>query len=232
MSCICIIPARGGSKRIPKKNIKLFSGKPIIHYSIEAALNSNLFDTVMVSTDDDEIAQIALNAGAVVPFMRSAGNANDTAGTAAVLIEVLNQYATQQIKPDYACCLYATAPFVTPALMQDAFDLLVKENYDTVFPVVAFDYPVQRGLLLNNGLVSMREPEHATSRSQDLEPVYHDAGQFYFFTPGSLLQTGHLWAGKTGGLPLHSLLAQDLDTPEDWEAAEWKYQYAKNKGWL
>lgn len=232
MNSICIIPARGGSKRIPQKNIKPFLGKPIISYSVEAALESHLFDTVMVSTDDEEIAQTAINAGAVVPFMRSAENANDTAGTAAVLIEVLNRYAAQNIIPEYACCLYATAPFVTPALMRDTFDMLVEGKYDTVFPVVAFDYPVQRGLLLNNGLVSMREPGHAASRSQDLEPVYHDTGLFYFFTPTSLLQTGHLWAGKTGGLPLRSLLAQDIDSSEDWETAEWKYQYAKNKGWL
>lgn len=232
MSCICIIPARGGSKRIPHKNIKPFLDKPIIRYSIEAALESRLFDTVMVSTDDEDIAKVAMNAGAAVPFMRSAENANDTAGTAAVLIEVLNQYATQNIHPEYACCLYATAPFLTPALMQDAFDMLVEEHYDTVFPIVAFDYPVQRGLFLRNNEVTMCAPEHKHTRSQDLEPVYHDTGMFYFFRPQTLIQTEHLWDGRTGGIQLNSLLTQDIDTPEDWEVAEWKYSFAKSKGWI
>jgi pseudaminic acid cytidylyltransferase len=230
MNCICIIPARGGSKRIPQKNIRPFLGKPVINYSIEAAHLSHLFDMVMVSTDNDQIAETALGAGALVPFMRSIINANDEAGTAAVLIEVLQQYAEQGIIPKYACCLYAAAPFVTPALLKQAYQLFIKEDYDTVFPVIPFDYPVQRGLLLNDGIVNMRNPEYKNSRSQDLEQVYHDAGMFYFFKPESLLQTKHLWAGRTGGIPLSSLQAQDIDTPTDWEAAEWKYSFARKKG--
>jgi len=230
MSRICIIPARGGSKRIPQKNIKPFLGKPIIQYSIEAALSSELFDTIMVSTDDEQIAKTAIDAGASVPFLRSVGNANDIAGTAAVLIEVLQEYAKQYVFPTQACCLYPTAPFVTPVLLQTALELLVKEQYDTVFPVVTFDHPVQRGLLLHNGEIKMREPEHKDSRSQDLEPVYHDAGMFYFFKPETLIKNKHLWAGKTGGIPLSSLQVQDIDNPSDWDSAQWKYNFAKSKG--
>lgn len=230
MNRICIIPARGGSKRIPHKNIKPFLGKPVIHYSVEAAIASKLFDTVMVSTDDEQIAATAIAAGAEVPFLRSAENANDFAGTAAVLIEVLEQYAAQGIEPEMACCLYPAAPFVTPALLQRAFDLFEKGDYDTVFPLLPFEYPVQRGLLIRDEAVTMREPQYKDSRSQDLVPVYHDAGMFYFFKPGTLQKTGHLWAGKTGGVPLNSLQAHDIDTPTDWDAAEWKYNFAQKKG--
>ena len=232
MNRICIIPARGGSKRIPQKNIKPFLGKPVIHYSVEAAITSKLFDMVMVSTDDEQIAATALAAGAEVPFLRSAENSDDFAGTAAVLTEVLKQYATQGIEPQVACCLYPAAPFVTPALLLQAFNLFQSGDYDCVFPLLPFDYPVQRGLWMRDGLVTMREPQYKESRSQDLEPVFHDAGMFYFFKPETLRKTGHIWTGKTGGIKLNSLQAQDIDTKEDWEAAEWKYSFAKQKGLL
>jgi pseudaminic acid cytidylyltransferase len=230
MSSICIIPARGGSKRIPQKNIRPFLGKPVIHYSIEAAISSKLFDTVMVSTDNEEIAETAIAVGAEVPFLRSALNANDEAGTAAVLNEVMGQYELLGIKAVTACCLYAAAPFVTSLLLQQAFELFSTGGFDTVFPVIPFDYPVQRGLFFRENEIKMREPEYKDSRSQDLEAIYHDAGMFYFFKPETLKKTGHLWAGKTGALRLNSLQAQDIDNPTDWEAAEWKYSFARNKG--
>lgn len=229
MNSICIIPARGGSKRIPQKNIRPFLGKPVIQYSVESAIKSGLFDMVMVSTDDEQIAATAIAAGAEVPFLRSAETAGDTAGTAEVLIEVLNQFSKQGKQPGTACCLYAAAPFVNAKLLQEAHELFTRENFDTVFPVQAFDYPVQRGLLVRNGEVAMREPEHLNTRSQDLEKVYHDTGMFYFFKTAPLLATGHLWKGRTGVIKLTAMQAQDIDTPEDWEVAEWKYRYMQEK---
>lgn len=177
-SSIAIITARGGSKRIPRKNIKEFCGKPIIEYSIEAALQSGLFEEVMVSTDDVEIAKIAQAAGAQVPFMRSSANAGDYAGTDDVLMEVLLAYREQGREFDTFCCIYPTAPFVTAQKLQKAMGLL--EQADSVMPVVAFSFPPQRCMILNEaGELRMKWPEHARTRSQDLEPYYHDCGQFY-----------------------------------------------------
>lgn len=222
-SSIAIITARGGSKRIPRKNIKEFCGKPIIEYSIEAALQSGLFEEVMVSTDDAEIAKIAQAAGAQVPFMRSSANAGDYAGTDDVLMEVLLAYRELGREFDTFCCIYPTAPFVTAQKLQKAMGLL--EQADSVMPVVAFSFPPQRCMILNEaGELRMKWPEHARTRSQDLEPYYHDCGQFY------CCRTAPFMEYKTTDLPhmvpmiMSELEVQDIDNQEDWEIAELKYR--------
>lgn len=225
MKNLAIIPARGGSKRIPKKNIRDFLGKPIIAYSIEIALNSKLFDEVMVSTDDDEIAQIAVNCGAKVPFRRSERNASDFASTTAVLLEVLNKYETELKKPfTYGCCIYPTAPLLKKETLKEAFSKLRNEKYNTVIPVVEYSYPVQRALKINNNLLEYAFPEFASARSQDLEKMYMDSGQFYFFKTSSLLKNKKLRKGRVGCVILNQSEVQDIDTIEDWKMAEIKFQ--------
>ena len=222
MKTICIIPARGGSKRIPRKNIKDFLGKPIIAYSIEAALQSNLFDEVMVSTDDAEIAAVAMQYGAKVPFMRSANTANDFASTEDVLREVLKRYEELGQRFDLLCCLYATAPFVNPENLQKCYSF-IGENYDASFTMVRYSYPIQRALRIQDGLIKMRESQYVEARSQDLEPIFHDAGQFYF-TLVKDIETLELWTDHTYGFELSELMVQDLDTEIDWKLAEMKYK--------
>lgn len=223
MGSIAIITARGGSKRIPRKNVKLFCGKPIITYSIEAALKSGLFEEVMVSTEDEEIARIAREAGAQVPFMRSSESAGDYASTDDVLLEVLAAYKERGREFDSFCCLYPTAPFVTAEKLRTAMGLLGKA--DSVMPVVPFSFPPQRCMVLNGeGELRMKWPEHAKTRSQDLEPYYHDCGQFYCCRTAPFLEC------KTTDLPhmvpmiMSELEVQDIDNPDDWEIAELKYQ--------
>lgn len=223
MKNIAIIPARGGSKRIPRKNIKSFMGKPIIAYSIEAALQSGLFEEVMVSTDDDEIAGIARECGAKVPFMRSAETSNDYAGTADVILEVLEMYEMLGRKFDTVCCIYPTAPFVTLDRLTEAYSKLT-EGIDSVFTCVAYSYPVQRSLHIVDERISLVYPEYATSRSQDLEPFYHDAGQFYVIRTTAFNQEKTFWGQNTVGLILSELEVQDLDTLTDWTLAEMKYK--------
>ena len=225
MSNICIIPARGGSKRIPRKNIKPFLGKPIIAYSIEAALESHLFDVVMVSTDDKEIAETAIKFGAEVPFMRSKETANDFATTADVLHEVLREYAVRGMEFDFMCCLYATAPFVSAQRLAEAFEMMKQKGYDRVFPVVQFSYPIQRCFVIgDDGCVVRKWPEYELSRSQDLEPTYHDAGQIYFHNLKSFLDGKK---DKSAGIILSELEVQDLDTETDWRIAEMKCTITK-----
>lgn len=179
MKNIAIIPARGGSKRIPRKNIKPFMGKPIIAYSIEAALQSGLFDEVMVSTDDEEIAEIARRYGAKIPFIRSKENANDYAGLADVIDEVIKNYSLSGVSYDNWCCLLATAPFVTPSLLNDSYHLFITGGFDTLRPVIRFSYPIQRAFRMDNdGMVSFINPEYISTRTQDLETAFHDAGLF------------------------------------------------------
>lgn len=223
MKNICIIPARGGSKRIPRKNIKDFLGKPIIAYSIEAALKSDLFDEVMVSTDDEEIAAIARQYGASVPFMRSAETANDYATTADVLLEVLAKYRELGKEFDTLCCLYATAPFVKTERLRECYDLM-RDDIDSSFTVVEYSYPIQRSLVCHEKLIWMAYPEYKNSRSQDLLKHYHDAGQFYFSTVKNLIENKSLWGEHTAPLVLSELEVQDLDTMTDWQLAEMKYK--------
>lgn len=224
MSCIAIIPARGGSKRIPRKNIRNFVGKPILAYSIAAALDSALFDEVMVSTDDGEIADVARQAGADVPFFRSSETSSDTATTADVLDEVLKEFRRRGSCFDYACCLYPTAPFVTAGRLKEAYGLLRESDAGTVLPVVQFGYPIQRALKIDNGFLKMIWPEHTSSRSQDLIPAYHDSGQFYFFKTATFLASRTLFGTHTVPLVLPESEVQDIDTEEDWKIAEMKYE--------
>lgn len=223
MKNIAIIPARGGSKRIPRKNIKPFMGKPIIAYSIEAALQSGLFDEVMVSTDDEEITEIAREYGAKVPFMRSADTSNDYAGTVDVILEVLKMYKEQGNEFDTICCIYSTAPFVTSDRLVGAYSKLT-DGIDSVFTCVPYSYPIQRSLRFVDGKIGMVYPEYADSRSQDLEPIYHDAGQFYVANTISFIQEHTFWGKNTVGLILSELEVQDLDTLTDWKLAEMKYK--------
>ena len=225
MKRLAIIPARGGSKRIPRKNVKPFLGKPVIAYSIEAALDSGLFDEVMVSTDDEEIAATARDLGAEVPFLRSAETADDFATTLDVILEVVDAYRKRGEEVEEACCIYATAPFVTAARLREAAALRRAQDLDCVFPVLRFGFPIQRALRLSaTNTVEMFSPEHLTTRSQDLEPAFHDAGMFYFFAVARIRPAGKLWTDNTGCLLLPELEAHDIDTPEDWEVAEFKYR--------
>jgi N-acylneuraminate cytidylyltransferase len=224
MPNIAIIPARGGSKRIPKKNIRLFCGKPIIAYSIETALNCSLFDEVMVSTDDADIADIARQHGAKVPFMRCVENANDFAGTADVLIEVLEEYAKLDLHFEWGCCIYPTAPLIKGKHLKIGLKELKSHSFDTVFPVIPFSYPVWRGLSrVPSGKTEMIWPEHLHSRSQDLPEVYHDAGQWYWFKTKTLINQKKLFTQNTGSLVLDEMEVQDIDNLSDWKLAEMKY---------
>lgn len=224
MNNICIIPARGGSKRILRKNIKHFLGKPIIAYSIETALNSGLFKEVMVSTDDEHIAAIAREHGAKVPFMRSAENSDDYATTKDVIIEVLQSYQQLEIFFDRVCCLYPTAPFVSISTLKESLSLLKTEKYDTVFPISPFGAPIQRALKVENGKVMMFQPENKNKRSQDLTPAYHDAGQFYWLDIPTFLQDREIFSSNSGAIVLEEIQVQDIDTPVDWQIAELKYR--------
>lgn len=225
---IAIITARGGSKRIPKKNIKDFYGKPILYYSIEAALNAQIFDEIMVSTDSEEIAEIAKRAGAKVPFLRSEKNSNDFATTADVIMEVLDNYKKIGKEFDTICCIYPTAPFVTAKKLQKAMELLEERKAKKVLPVVAFSYPPQRAYIADGNYIRMREPENANKRSQDLEVMYHDCGQFYGYDVKSFFQTkGQIWDDVVPIIIPESEV-QDIDYEEDWKIAELKYQIMIN----
>ena len=230
MSSLAIIPARGGSKRIPKKNIKPFLGKPIIAYSIECAIQSRLFDKVIVSTDDSEIAEISQNYGAEVPFLRSEKNADDHATTVDVIKEVLlrlNEFGNQY---ENCCCIYPTAPFVSVSRLNEAFELMNRNNYDVVLPVQKYSFPIQRAVKIHsNKKVSMFYSEHADSRSQDLEDSFHDAGQFYFFKTGEMITNEKLWTNNTGAIIISEMEGQDIDNFEDWKLAELKYEALKSK---
>ncbi|CCX89409.1 cMP-N-acetylneuraminic acid synthetase [Clostridium sp. CAG:590] len=219
---IAIITARGGSKRIPKKNIKDFCGKPIIAYSIEAAISSKLFDEVMVSTDSEEIAEIAKKYGASVPFMRSAETSNDYATTNDVLIEVFNEYKKRGQEFDIAVCIYPTAPFVTADKLKRAIDMVEKDGADAVTPVVQFSFPPQRAFIIRDNALEYQYPENASARSQDLEPIYHDCGQFYVMKPKNVMDG--IIIKKTTPIVMPESEVQDIDTVEDWKIAEMKYQ--------
>ncbi|WP_029032964.1 pseudaminic acid cytidylyltransferase [Salinimicrobium terrae] len=226
---LCIIPARGGSKRIPRKNIKSFMGKPIIAYSIEAALKSGLFEEVMVSTDDAEIAEIAEKYGAKIPFLRSKKNADDFSTTVDVLLEVVEEYEALGKKYNNICCIYPTAPFVTDIKLSEAFEKLSREKLDAVFPIIPFGYPIQRSYKIENNSLQFFFPEFEKSRSQDLEKAYHDAGQFYFANTAKLLVNKSIISNSTGGIIINEMEAQDIDTLEDWNLAEVKFKLMKKE---
>ena len=224
MRRLAVIPARGGSKRIPRKNINLFLGRPIIEYSIEAALQSGIFDEVMVSTDDEEIARIAEKAGAKVPFFRSKEAADDMATTARVLEEVITSYAEIGEHFDALCCIYPTAPFVTAQAIQTAMEMLEKEQADACIPIVKFSFPPQRCVVVQEGRLTPKWPENMNMRSQDLEPFYHDCGQFYCLNVTSFMAQKVLWMKDVVPYIQDELNVQDIDTLKDWEIAEMKYR--------
>ena len=224
MKTAAIITARGGSKRIPRKNIKEFCGKPILAYSIEAAFSAGVFDTVMVSTDDEEIAEVARQYGADIPFFRSEKTSNDYAVTSQVLAEVLEEYERRGEHYTEVCCIYPTAPFLTADRLKTAMELLEKTGADSVLPVVQFSFPPQRSVVLKDGYLKFKWPEHRNSRSQDLEPFYHDAGQFYCVNTASFAAQKVLVMEKTVPLVMSEMEIQDIDTEEDWKLAELKYR--------
>lgn len=230
MCKIAIITARGGSKRIPRKNIREFCGKPILAYSIEAAIESKLFDTVMVSTDDEEIAGIARQYGAEVPFYRSERTAGDFATTNDVLLEVLAEYEKRGEHYDMGCCIYPTAPFVTAEKLRDAMAQLETSDADTLIPVVSFSYPPQRAMIVRDGRLVFEYPQYLDSRSQDLEPHYHDVGQFYLFRTEAFLHNRKLMIGNILPYVVSELEVQDIDNPTDWEIAEIKYRFMREQG--
>jgi len=224
MHNLAIIPARGGSKRIPRKNIRDFLGKPIITYSIDAALGSGLFEEVMVSTDDKEIAEIAIKYGARVPFYRSDEASSDFATTMSVVKEVVSIYKRQFNKTfDLICCIYPTAPLIQVQHLKTGLDILLAKNFDSVFPVVAFGYPVWRGVeITDEGKTLMVWPEYQNSRSQDLKKIYHDAGQWYWMNMNQIDET--IFTKNTGSIVLSENEVQDIDNLTDWKLAEMKYK--------
>lgn len=229
MKKVAIITARGGSKRIPGKNIKDFLGKPIIAYSIDAALSCGLFDEVMVSTDSEAIAAVAKQYGASVPFMRSEKTSDDFSTTVDVLFEVIDTYKEHGVTFEKACCIYPTAPFVDGATLSKAYQHFIDNNFDSVFPVIRFDSPIQRALKVGaDHRISMFYPEHQRTRSQDLEPAFHDPGQFYWFRVDRLYVNKKLWAPNSGIIEISPMQGQDIDNPEDWKLAELKYSLINN----
>lgn len=229
MKTIAIITARGGSKRIPRKNVKAFLGRPILLYSVEAALKSGIFDEVMVSTEDEEIAAIARGAGAAVPFLRSDKTSNDYASTADVLEEVLEEYAKTGREFDAFCCIYPTAPFLTPQRLREGMALLQEKKADSIMPVVEFSFPPQRCLVVRGDKLVPKWPENMPKRSQDLEPYYHDCGQFYCVNTKAFLREKTILLTHMYPLFLSELEVQDIDNETDWKLAELKYQLLQEK---
>ena len=225
---IAIIPARGGSKRIPRKNIKDFLGKPIISYAIDAALTSKIFDTVMVSTDDEDIAEVSKKYGAEVPFIRRGDLSSDTAMTVPVLIDAVDYYKKNGKDFIYGCCIYPCSPLITPKLIKQGMEMLIGSEAGSVVPMVKFSYPPQRGFAIKNGKAAMMFPENYAARTQDLEPVYHDAGQFYCFRTNSMITENTVFCADTIPLVLDETCVQDIDTEEDWKIAEMKYKLFRN----
>ena len=224
---VAIITARGGSKRIPRKNVLPFLGKPIINYSIQAAIDAKCFSTVMVSTDDDEIAQISKECGAEVPFRRSKENSDDHSTTADVLREVILEYQKRGENYKYLCCIYPTAPFVTAARLDQGLDIMKRANAQALVSIVRFGFPIQRALhLTKDGLLEMLWPENRLTRSQDLEPTFHDAGQFYWLEVESFLKHHSLYLPVTIPMEIPETESQDIDSRMDWELAEIKYRMA------
>ena len=222
---ICVIPARGGSKRIPRKNIKEFNGKPIIAYSIEASLKSNCFSQVIVSTDDDEISEVAKKYGALVPFVRPDELSNDYAGTISVIKHAIEWMEDNNNYIENVCCLYATAPFIQSKIISKAYQQLQDSNSDYCFSVTSFSFPIQRAIKIVQGdKVNMFYPEHFNTRSQDLEEAYHDAGQFYWGKAQAFKDESPLFSEVATPYVLPRYLVQDIDTMEDWIRAETMYK--------
>jgi len=225
MANLAIIPARGGSQRIPRKNVKSFLGRPILEYPIAAALSAGIFDRVIVSTDDEEIATIAREAGAEVPFLRSSQNSSDTAGIATVVLEVLSEYRSKGIAIQNVACIYATAALLDGSRLNEAYKLFSEEDADAMIAILPYGHPIQRALKISSGHLAMAEPSNRTIRSQDLPPRYHDAGQFYL-AKASALEAAKAFLNCPKVIPfeLKREEAQDIDTMADWRLAELKYR--------
>jgi len=222
---LAIIPARGGSKRIPRKNIKDFCGKPMIAWSIEAAKNSGLFDHIIVSTDDGEIAEVSKQWGAEIPFMRPRELSDDFTGTGAVVKHAVEWSINNRSMPDYVCTIYATAPFIKPADLIKCLDLLIANASQIAFTVTSFPFPIQRAIkITDNGRLAMFQPEHYSTRSQDLELAYHDAGQFYWAKTDAVLNEVSAFSDQAVPLILPRHQVQDIDTLEDWSRAELMFE--------
>jgi pseudaminic acid cytidylyltransferase len=218
---IAVIPARGGSKRIPRKNIKLFSGKPIIAWSIQAAIRANIFDEVIVSTDDEEIADIAIKYGAAVPFLRPKILSDDYVGTNSVVKHAINYLNNEQVTIDYACCIYATAPFIHEDYIKQGLKILVEKKTKFAFSITTFPFSVQRALRLNQvNKIEPMWPEYILERSQDLEESFHDAGQFYWGSAEAFLNEDDMYFNNSAPVLMPRFLTQDIDTQEDWKQAE------------
>jgi len=225
---VAVIPARGGSKRIPRKNIKLFHGKPMIVWSIEAAIASKCFDHVIVSTDDKEIADIAQNAGAQIPFLRPTHLADDNTGTTPVISDAIEALNRLNVIPNYVCCIYATAPFLVPENLRIGLDKLINSDADYVFTVTRYPSPIQRALKIKDtGRLEMFQPDHFFTRSQDLEESFHDAGQFYWGRSNAWTNKSLIFSEKSIPIVLPSYQVQDIDTNEDWTRAEIMFEAFK-----
>ena len=230
---VAVIPARGGSKRIPGKNIKNFAGKPIISYSIEAAKKCGIFDRIIVSTDCDKIAEVSQSAGAEVPFARPSELSDDHTPTAPVLEHAVKWLESKGCSVKYLCCIYPTAPFVRSKDLIRGYELLIEDSISSVFSVTKFEFTIFRGLKINDeGFIEMFWPEHELTRSQDLPQAYHDAGQFYWLDSERFLKNKKLYAKDAKPIILPRVFVQDIDTPEDWETAEIMYKACKKKGLL
>jgi N-acylneuraminate cytidylyltransferase len=229
-AAVAIIPARGGSKRIPRKNIKNFCGKPMIAWTIEAAKLSGLFEHIIVSTDDNEIAEIAKKYGAEVPFIRPDELSDDYSGTGIVVKHATEWLIENVEKPSHVCTLYATAPFIRPSDLVNGFNLLTESGSLISFSVTSFAFPIQRAIKINKtGRVEMFQPEHFMTRSQDLEPAYHDAGQFYWAKTEAILNEVSAFSIDAAPLILPRHRVQDIDTPEDWIRAEQLFKLMLNE---
>ena len=225
MANLAIIPARGGSKRIPRKNIKEFLGKPIIAYSIDIALKSGLFDEIMVSTDDKEIAEVAFKYGAKIPFYRSKKNSDDFATTMDVIQEVINEYKKIDKIFENVCCIYPTAPLLQLNDLINGFQILQKDKIDVVYPITPFSYPILRSLIIDDsGNIKMKWPEYLKTRSQDLESAYHDCGQWYWYNYNSLSTNTY---NIIKPIFIENIKVQDIDNEQDWKLAELKYKLIK-----
>lgn len=230
---LCVIPARGGSKRIPRKNIKIFNGKPMIAYSIEAAIQSECFDKVIVSTDDKEIALVAQFYGAEIPFFRPEELSNDHAGTLPVIKHAIDWFDQNGLVPSEVCCLYATAPFVKKETINEAYQQLKASKAEYCFTVTSFPFPVQRSVIVTElNRLQMLYPEYFSTRSQDLEETYHDAGQLYWGNAAAFKAMKPLFSELTSPCVLPRHLVQDIDTLEDWKRAELMYSVLKKSGEL
>lgn len=219
---IAIITARGGSKRISKKNIKDFMGKPMLSYAIEAAKGADIFDEIMVSTDSEEIAAIAKKYGANVPFMRSKKTSDDFATTYDVLDEVISEYKKTGREFDNICCIYPCVPFLSAEILKQAYLEFINSGFDRLTPVVKYSHPIQRALMIENGVLKYVEPKYALTRSQDLEPRYHDVGMFYFYKKDKLL------SDNITAYVMDEKAVQDIDTLKDWQMAQMKYRILNN----